>query len=663
MVKKFIKQKKQGIVGAGSGTGAAGGSDSSDDEDEDPTTLDSASDNNDEFDKKKFLKMLCNKFPSKYIASKYNAFDENTEKFTPAPAPAPATAPFSTRDRSSIGHNEILDHSTPKPKKIFITMTAMQDADDDDENDSDYKPEEDEEENEALNDNITVSSVSSVSDLSDISDISDDETAVATTTPIDEKTHNIYLRLKNECKKDPKNRALKKMAVTCKRELRQGERLAEKYAQKQRKHNKKLFARAVIEGTQEYNDIVYFDKSTIEEQKTLIKEARAIHDFTKLDKPYRIALIESNIPLKNKSQALKKINQMAINDTRTSEYGKNKFWVDNFMRIPFNKYAPAPFDYNTADASVDAAAFIVNAKKTLDSIVYGMDEAKMQIMQMIGQLIVNPTAVGTSIGICGPPGVGKSTLIKDGVSKILGRPFSMITLGGATDGAYLEGHSYTYEGAVWGRLVQILMDSKCMNPIIYFGELDKLSGTPKGDEIAGILTHLTDTTQNMEFHDKYFSDVDFDFSRAMFIFDYNDETLINPILRDRLYKIHVKEYEPAEKQIIAANYLMPRICADMKFGAGDLIIPAATISHIIHCFCGGEKGVRNLKRVLETIYRKLNLIRLIRGGGESVVYDPTLFGRFLNVGEVAFPFVVTPDIVNKLIERPGSNVSHLMMYT
>jgi ATP-dependent Lon protease len=238
----------------------------------------------------------------------------------------------------------------------------------------------------------------------------------------------------------------------------------------------------------------------------------------------------------------------------------------------------------------------------------------------------------------------------------------MSALGGATDGAYLEGHSYTYEGSLWGRLVQILMDSKCMNPIIYFGELDKLSGTPRGEEIAGILTHLTDTTQNMEFHDKYFADVDFDFSRAMFIFDYNDETLVNPILRDRLYKIYAKEYEMSEKQIIASKYLIPRICVDMKFGGGDLIIPAATVSHIINSFCSGEKGVRNLKRALETIYRKLNLIRLIRGGGATVTYDPALFGRFLNVGAVNFPFVVTPDIVNKLIDRPGSNVSHLMMY-
>ena len=98
----------------------------------------------------------------------------------------------------------------------------------------------------------------------------------------------------------------------------------------------------------------------------------------------------------------------------------------------------------------------------------------------------------------------KTTLVKKGISKILNRPFEFIALGGATDSSFLEGHSYTYEGSTWGHIVEILLRSKCMNPVIYFDELDKVSDTPKGEEIIGILTHLTDTAQNTQFHDKYF---------------------------------------------------------------------------------------------------------------------------------------------------------------
>ena len=142
--------------------------------------------------------------------------------------------------------------------------------------------------------------------------------------------------------------------------------------------------------------------------------------------------------------------------------------------------------------------FMKNAKKILDECVYGLDDAKMQIMQMIGGWISNPNAVGTAIAIQGPMGTGKTTLVKEGISKILNRPFSFIPLGGATDSSYLEGHSYTYEGSMWGKIVDILLNCKCMNPVIYFDELDKAcskrgSGT---NEIMSILIHLTDPNMN-----------------------------------------------------------------------------------------------------------------------------------------------------------------------
>jgi ATP-dependent Lon protease len=98
-----------------------------------------------------------------------------------------------------------------------------------------------------------------------------------------------------------------------------------------------------------------------------------------------------------------------------------------------------------------------NARNILNNAVYGLNDAKMQIMQMLGQLITNPSSVGTAIAIKGPPGTGKTSLVKEGISKILNRPFTFIALGGATDSSFLEGHSYTYEGSTWGRIVQILI--------------------------------------------------------------------------------------------------------------------------------------------------------------------------------------------------------------
>jgi ATP-dependent Lon protease len=295
-----------------------------------------------------------------------------------------------------------------------------------------------------------------------------------------------------------------------------------------------------------------------------------------------------------------------------------------------------------------------NAQKTLDSAVYGLNNAKMQIMQMMGQLLTNPKAIGTAIAIHGPPGTGKTSLVKEGISKILNRPFAFIALGGATDSSFLEGHSYTYEGSTWGKIVQILIDSNCMNPVIYFDELDKISETPRGEEIAGILTHLTDTSQNSQFHDKYFAEINFDLSKCLFIFSYNDESKVNPILKDRMYRIKTKGYSGKEKTIICNNYLLPKIQDQVKFNPEDIIIPDATISHIVETFCNKEDGVRNMKRCLEIIYTKLNLYRLMKPGSNLFEGEMSL--------KVEFPFTVTKDIVDKLIKK-DSDVFSSALYS
>ena len=182
-----------------------------------------------------------------------------------------------------------------------------------------------------------------------------------------------------------------------------------------------------------------------------------------------------------------------------------------------------------------------------------------------------------------------------------------------------------------------------MNPVIYFDELDKISDTPKGEEIAGILTHLTDTTQNSQFHDKYFAEVDFDLSKCLFIFSYNDESKVNPILLDRMYRIKTKGYDKKQKTIIGNQYLLPKIMQQVKFENGDIEIPEETLHYIIETHCNKEDGVRNMKRCLEIIYTKLNLYRLIKP-------DTKLFGDDMAL-TVSFPFRVTKEIIDKLITK------------
>jgi len=250
-----------------------------------------------------------------------------------------------------------------------------------------------------------------------------------------------------------------------------------------------------------------------------------------------------------------------------------------------------------------------------------------------------------------------TTLVKEGISQILGREFAFIALGGTGDSSFLEGHSYTYEGSSWGKILQILIDSKCMNPVIYFDELDKISETARGDEINGILTHLTDTTQNSQFHDKYFSEIDFDLSKCLFIFSYNDESKVNPILKDRMYRIQTKGYIAKEKLIIARKYLLPKIREQVNFNDTDVVIPDETLQYIISTkhLTHDEAGVRNLKRCLEIIHTKLNLFRLVHSDNE-------IFKKEIDL-KVSFPMTVTSRDVDVLIKNEeNQNQSLLAMY-
>ena len=438
----------------------------------------------------------------------------------------------------------------------------------------------------------------------------------------------------------------------CEEKTKDIQKKQEKKTKKEKARNNRIFKR-LLRDKNTMNDFEFYEKLETVNQKKIIKELREINKISRIEKPYRLTLLESDIPIIFKSAAMKKISSLRYMEPGSGEYYKIKNWVDTFMRIPFSTYKMLPI--TITDGVEKCHDFMANAQKILDEAVYGLNDAKMQIMQMLGQLITNPKAVGSAIAIQGPMGTGKTTLVKEGISKILNRPFAFIALGGATDSSFLEGHGYTYEGSTWGKIVQILIDSKCMNPVIYFDELDKISDTPKGEEIAGILTHLTDTSQNSQFHDKYFAEIDFDLSKCLFIFSYNDESKVNPILRDRMYRIQTKGYSQKQKTVISNNYLLPKIREQVMFASEDIIIPDQTLQYIIEHHCNKEDGVRNLKRCLEIIYTKLNLYRLMRP-------DSNLFEEDMSL-KVAFPFTVTKDIVDKLIKKSdGMNDSLRHLY-
>ena len=254
--------------------------------------------------------------------------------------------------------------------------------------------------------------------------------------------------------------------------------------------------------------------------------------------------------------------------------------------------------------------YMIEVKSTLDKAVHGHEKAKKQIERIIGQWI-NGEQDGYCFGFEGPPGVGKTSLAKRGLSDCLkddkgvSRPFSMIQMGGDSNGSTLHGHNYTYVGSTWGSIVQIIIDKKCMNPIIFIDEVDKISRTENGKEIVGILTHLLDPAQNDCFQDKYFTGIDLDLSKALFILSYNDVNAIDKILLDRVHRIKFDSLSLEDKLIISKTHILPEVYK--KMGLEDMIKFDDEVLKFIIDEYTSESGVRKLKEILFEIVGEINL--------------------------------------------------------
>ncbi len=375
--------------------------------------------------------------------------------------------------------------------------------------------------------------------------------------------------------------------------------------------------------------VKYYSKLPEKERKEIMAHIKEINNFQSGNKPILFQIMEMPLSIAQKNHILK--TYTTLMSSRFPEK-KLRAWFDALMTIPFGKYK----GINLNEIKPKKVMGFLNGLETaMNNAAYGHDEAKRQIIQMMGQQIRNPKSKGNMLGIYGPPGNGKTTLIKEGIAKAMDKPFIFISLGGATDSSFLEGHSYTYEGSIYGRIVNGLITAKCMDPIIYFDELDKISKTHKGDEITNILVHLTDPVQNSHFRDKYFHGIDIDLSRATMIFSFNDPSNVNPILMDRITTVETKYLMIAQKLHIAQNYLLPEMMKDMGLNPGDVVVDDDTIRFMIDNWTH-EGGVRKLKSLLYSVCREVNIANLTKAK--------------LGDNEVHLPFHVSQDNIKQILK-------------
>jgi hypothetical protein len=278
--------------------------------------------------------------------------------------------------------------------------------------------------------------------------------------------------------------------------------------------------------------------------------------------------------------------------------------------------------------------YLKNIRDTLNSAIYGQEDVKKQLEILFAQWM-NGKMEGAVIGLQGPPGTGKTQIAREGIAKCIvdtdgkSRPFCFVPLGGAKDGSVLEGHGYTYLGSQWGKLIDLLMDSKCMNPIIFFDEVDKVSTTDHGRDIINILIHLTDPTQNKEIYDKYFGGVELDFSKCIFIFSYNDPYAIDKILRDRITEIKIKPLKLEEKIIIVKNYSLKEICDNIGINLELIDFPKDSIKYLIETYTF-ESGMRKTIEKLKELFREINFNIIKTGKNEKIILTPSYIDEILS---------------------------------
>ena len=382
----------------------------------------------------------------------------------------------------------------------------------------------------------------------------------------------------------------------------------------------------------------YFDVLSRAKKRELNSKMKALTSLSLSgDIPPKFRILDLPVPDQVKADVIKKID--ALDGMDASEQYKQRNWIDNFMRIPFGVRIPLPVKFE--DGPEACSAFIRNARVTMDKAVYGMAPAKTQIMQVLAQWITNPKSTGNVIAMKGPMGVGKTSFARNGISAVLQRPFQFFSLGGASDAATFVGHSFTYEGSICGRIAESLMQSRCMNPVLYFDELDKISTTPHGEEIVGLLIHMTDRTQNSQFHDRYFAGVDFDLSQCLFVFSFNDESKIHPILRDRLQVINCSGYTLEDKTAIVTSHIWPGMLEQLNFKHGELVLSKEALKYLIEEYSCDEEGVRNLIRAIEMLTTRINLLRI----SDSETRKTYKFGR-----DIEYPCTITEDLARYILQ-------------
>jgi endopeptidase La len=391
------------------------------------------------------------------------------------------------------------------------------------------------------------------------------------------------------------------------------------------------------------NNLTFSLQIKLKKSQNIMKnEIERLKELSLEDIDYKKQLVSNkNIPDYVKVLTLEKIQEMKLYN---NEYYKQLTFVKHIMNYPWPSLNDDLFYESLKLESKKSINYLTQVEDKLNKLSFGHEEAKKSLLQIIGKWISNPSSQGTSFGLVGPPGVGKTLLAKS-VSTALDIPFVQITLGGQNDGELLHGHGYTYSGSQPGLIIKKMVEAGKSRCILYFDELDKTTSKHGNiNEITSILIHLTDPNMNKTFQDRFFQGVEFPLDKVIMIFSYNDSSLIDPILLDRLKEINVKSYTTSEKIKIAKEFIIPEMINSIGLQNEDWTqLTDDIIEYIIENYTN-EAGVRDIKRYIEKIFLTLNLDK---------IYQRKQFKE----GSIK---EITKENINNILQKPTNEIIKIL---
>lgn len=311
-----------------------------------------------------------------------------------------------------------------------------------------------------------------------------------------------------------------------------------------------------------------------------------------------------------KSKLLKECDKLMKMPQGSHEGTVVRNYIDKCLEIPFGKFTKETLN-------------LEKSRKVLDSDHYGLDKVKVRIIEALAARKRNPDYNGQILCLYGPPGVGKTSIVKS-LAKSMNRKYVRIALGGIYDESEIRGHRRTYIGSMPGKIVDAVIKSGVMNPIILLDEIDKLVKDFKGDPSSALLEAL-DPEQNFSFTDHYI-DFPIDLSQVMFVTTANDTSNISAPLYDRMEIIELNSYTYDEKFNIAKKHLIKEELKKHGLSSKELKITDDAVYKIIESYTR-EAGVRGLKKEIAALCRKA--ILLLDEGAKSVRISAKNISDFL----------------------------------